>query len=74
MVLKQFKSIEGIKNNAEQIGGKVGEKLRENFDLLDLSRKLVQLKFDVKLPYDILDNEPGVDNQKIDESLSKIWL
>ncbi|VVM23941.1 DNA polymerase I (EC [uncultured Gammaproteobacteria bacterium] len=51
--LEQFKSIEGIKANAEQIGGKVGEKLRENFDLLDLSYQLVQLKFDVELPCDI---------------------
>ncbi|CAC9521151.1 DNA polymerase I (EC 2.7.7.7) [uncultured Gammaproteobacteria bacterium] len=63
--LGQFKSIEGIKVNAEQIGGKVGEKLRENFDLLDLSYKLVKLKFDVELPCDILDNEPGADNEKL---------
>ena len=63
--LEQFKSIEGIKANAEQIGGKVGEKLRENFDLLDLSYQLVQLKFDVELPCDILDNEPGADNEKL---------
>ena len=36
------------------IGGKVGEKLRESFDLLDLSYQLVKLKFDVQLPFDIL--------------------
>ncbi len=63
--LKQFESIECVKANAEKIGGRVGEKLRENFDLLDLSYKLVQLKFDVELPCDILDNEPGADNDKL---------
>jgi DNA polymerase-1 len=35
--LEQFDSIEGVKANAEQIKGKVGEKLRDNFDLLALS-------------------------------------
>jgi DNA polymerase-1 len=46
--LEQFDSIEGVKANAEQIKGKVGEKLRDNFDLLALSYRLVQLKFDVQ--------------------------
>lgn len=76
--LEQFKSIEGIKVNAEKIGGKVGEKLRESFDLLDLSYKLVQLKFDVKLLCDILDNEPGTNNAKLMNLYQKygfkVWL
>ncbi|MGD8906192.1 MAG: 5'-3' exonuclease H3TH domain-containing protein, partial [Gammaproteobacteria bacterium] len=38
--LGQFGSIEGIKANAAEIGGKVGESLRDNLDRLDLSRKL----------------------------------
>ncbi len=63
--LEQFESIDGIKANAEKISGKVGEKLRESFHLLDLSYQLVQLKFDVELPCNILDNEPGVDNEKL---------
>jgi len=37
----------------------VGEKLRDSFDLLDLSHKLVELKFDVDLPCNILEDEPG---------------
>jgi len=57
--LEQYSNIEGVKANAEKIGGKVGEKLRESFDLLDLSYQLVQLKFDVQLPFDILEEEPG---------------
>ena len=30
--LEQYSNIEGVKANAEKIGGKVGEKLRESFD------------------------------------------
>ena len=47
--LKLYDDVEGVKANASQIGGKVGEKLRESFDLLDLSYQLVKLKFDVEL-------------------------
>ncbi len=63
--LAQFENIEGIKANADQVNGKVGEKLRDSFDLLDLSYQLVQLKFDVDLPCDILTDEPGPDNAKL---------
>ncbi|MCS5586073.1 MAG: DNA polymerase I [Gammaproteobacteria bacterium] len=63
--LDQFGDIEGIKANADQINGKVGEKLRDSFELLDLSHQLVQLKFDVDLPCDILTDEPGPDNTKL---------
>ena len=57
--LELYEDIEGVKANAEKIGGKVGEKLRESFEILDLSYKLVQLKFDVQLPLNILLEEPG---------------
>jgi len=63
--LEQYSDIEGVKANAEKIGGKVGEKLRESFDLLDLSYKLVQLKFDVQLPFDILEDEPGENTEEL---------
>ncbi|CAC9589194.1 DNA polymerase I [Bathymodiolus heckerae thiotrophic gill symbiont] len=63
--LELYKGLEGIKNNAHEIKGKVGEKLRDNFELLDLSHRLVKLKFDVELPCNILDNEPGQDNVKL---------
>ena len=63
--LEQYSNIEGVKANAEKIGGKVGEKLRESFDLLDLSYQLVQLKFDVQLPFDILEEEPGENTQEL---------
>jgi DNA polymerase-1 len=76
--LNQFETIAGVKENAESIKGKVGEKLRNSFDLLDLSYRLVQLKFDVDLPCDILTDEPGVDNEKLISLYQKygfsMWL
>ena len=63
--LQSYQDIDGIKNNAHEIKGKVGEKLRDNFDLLDLSHRLVSLKFDVDLPCNILESEPGEDSAKL---------
>lgn len=63
--LQLYQGIDGIKDNAHEIKGKVGEKLRDNFKLLDLSHSLVSLKFDVDLPCNILENEPGQDNVKL---------
>ncbi|MDC9727170.1 MAG: DNA polymerase I [Candidatus Thioglobus sp.] len=63
--LELYQDINGIKENSHEIKGKVGEKLRDNFDLLDLSHRLVRLKFDVDLPCNILDNEPGQNSAKL---------
>ncbi len=63
--LQAYDNLAGVKANAHEIKGKVGEKLRDNFDLLDLSHRLVELKFDVELPCDILEDEPGVDMAKL---------
>ena len=63
--LDLYNDIDGVKANAEKIGGKVGEKLRESFDLLDLSYELVKLKFDVTLPFDILEDEPGENTEEL---------
>jgi DNA polymerase-1 len=54
--LEKYQDIEGVKANANEIKGKVGEKLRDNFELLDLSHRLVQLKFDVPMVVDIATN------------------
>ena len=76
--LKLYHDVEGVKANASQIGGKVGEKLRESFDLLDLSYKLVKLKFDVHLPFDIFEKEPGEKKEELIELFKKygfsMWL
>ena len=63
--LELYGDIEGVKANAEKIGGKVGEKLRESFEILDLSYRLVQLKFDVQLPLNILLEEPGENKEEL---------
>ncbi len=63
--LQTYSDIAGVKEHSIQIKGKVGEKLRDNFDLLDLSHRLVKLKFDVVLPCNILDDESGQDVAKL---------
>lgn len=76
--LMQFDSVDGIKENSNKIKGKVGEKLRANFDLLDLSYQLVKLKFNVTLPCNILDDSPCVDTVKLSSLYQKYdfqaWL
>ena len=47
--LGQYDDIEGIKANAADIQGKVGESLRENLDRLDLSRQLATIVCDLEL-------------------------
>ena len=59
--LAVYNDLAGVKANADKVGGKVGEKLRGSFDLLELSNTLVQLKFDVDIPIDIFSDEPGED-------------
>lgn len=53
--LTDFHSMEGIIENADSIGGKVGEKLRDNIDLLRLSYELATIKMDVQLDVGIKD-------------------
>ena len=48
--LTQYQSIDGIREHAGQIGGKVGESLRAHLDELDLSRQLATIHCDVDLP------------------------
>ena len=47
--LTEFGSLEGVKAQADEIAGKVGESLRENLAQLELSRQLATLKCDVAL-------------------------
>lgn len=62
--LLDFDSIEEIIRNAESIGGKIGERLRENIDLLRLSYELATIKQDVELDLKISDLVPGEANQE----------
>ena len=68
--LDEFGDIEGIKSNAESIGGKVGENLRASLETLDLAHQLVKIKTDVELDLGIEDLKVGEPNSK---ELSKIY-
>ena len=68
--LNEYKNIEGIKKNADSIGGKVGENLRSSIETLDLAHELVKIKIDVPLEIGIEDlavSEPDV------EQLSEVY-
>ncbi|MDO8906984.1 MAG: DNA polymerase I [Pseudohongiella sp.] len=47
--LQDYDSVDGVIANAEKIGGKIGEKLRDNIDALRLSYELATIKLDVAL-------------------------
>ena len=50
--LKEYGSMRGIIDNAEAIKGKIGEKLRANIELLELSYRLATIRTDVPLDTD----------------------
>ena len=62
--LNEYDSMEGIIENAEKIAGKVGERLRENIDLLRLSYELATIKLDVKLDFTIPELTRGEDDKQ----------
>jgi DNA polymerase-1 len=47
--LQEFDSVDGVIANADKVGGKIGEKLRDNIDSLRLSYELATIKLDVEL-------------------------
>ena len=57
-LIAEYGDIEGVIAHAEQIKGKLGEKLRDNADQARLSRELVTIVTDVPLPYDVDDLNP----------------
>ena len=63
--LQLYGDIDGVKANADYIPGKIGEKLRSSFEVIDLSYQLVKLKFDVDLTSDVFQEEPGEDKQEL---------
>ena len=77
--LLEYGSMEGVIENAEAIAGKVGEKLRDNIDLLRLSYELATIKMDVVLDVKIPELVAGqADKQKLHELFSemefKSWI
>lgn len=51
--LQEYDSAEGVIENADKIGGKIGEKLRANIEQLRLSYELATIKLDVALDVSI---------------------
>jgi DNA polymerase-1 len=51
--LQEYQDMEGVIANSAEIGGKIGERLRENIDQLRLSYELATIKRDVALEVDI---------------------
>lgn len=57
--LLEYGSMEGIIENADAVGGKIGERLRENIDQLRLSYELATIKLDCELDLTIEQLVPG---------------
>jgi DNA polymerase-1 len=53
--LAEYDSLDGVIANADKIGGKIGENLREALPRLPLSRALVTIKLDVPLDLGVTD-------------------
>ena len=77
--LNEYSDIQGVKDNSESIGGKVGENLRSSIEMLDLAHDLVKIKTDVELELGIEDlarSEP--DTEKLTEIYKELefnaWL
>lgn len=51
--LLEYDSLQGVMDNADKIGGKIGENLRAALDQLPLSYELATIKTDVELPCDV---------------------
>ena len=57
--LNQYPTADDILENADDIGGKVGESLREHIEQLKLSRELATIRQDIELPATFDDLTPG---------------
>ena len=61
--LREFGDLDTLKARAGEVGGKIGERLRENLDQLELSRDLATIRCDVELeqaPEDLRRRAPDV--------------
>ena len=65
--LAQYESLDGVMENAEQVGGKIGEHLRNALEMLPLSYDLATIKCDIELEQglaEIAHSEQDTDNLK----------
>ncbi|MEM7195568.1 MAG: DNA polymerase I [Pseudomonadota bacterium] len=66
--LHEFGSLDDLVERADEVKGKVGENLRNNLEVLKLSRQLATIKCDVELemePVDLTLSEPDVEELRV---------
>ncbi|MEZ5494737.1 MAG: 5'-3' exonuclease H3TH domain-containing protein [Pseudomonadales bacterium] len=57
--LQEYGSLASVMDNAEKIGGKIGENLRAALSFLPLSQQLATIKTDVEMPINWRDLQAG---------------
>ena len=77
--LQQYKTMQGVIDHADEVKGKIGEKLRAALDQLPLSYDLATIKNDVQLDFEISDlkitERDNAELKKLYTELSfKTWL
>src|SRR5690606_13869236 len=67
-LIEQYGSLEGVMAHAAEVKGMVGENLRRALDWLPTGRRLVTVKTDVELPFEIESlRDRGSDDAKLAE-------
>ncbi|MDF1683726.1 MAG: DNA polymerase I [Legionellaceae bacterium] len=72
-------TLDNLLDNADSIGGKIGERLRESIPILPLSKQLVTIKTDVELPKTLDDLSPTPPDREVLLTLARdlevnVWL
>ena len=71
--LKEYGSLDGIINHADEIKGKIGDSLRASIENFSLTRKLVTLKCDVNLDITAEDLAPRGQNSTVLKDQYRRW-
>ncbi len=74
-LLKQFETLEGVLEHADEIKGKLGEKVRANIDQARMSKELAKINTDIPVGITISECEfKGIDGSSIIPELKKLRL
>jgi DNA polymerase I len=77
--LTMHQTLDNVMANADNVSGKIGERLRESLPILPLSKQLVTIKTDVSLPLTLDELKPKSPNREVLLSLARelevnVWL